>query len=50
MTDKKSIPLKGLASELAELPQATPQIVDTLVTQLEKEGFIQRKGSSIFIA
>lgn len=47
MTDKKSITLTELTREVADLTQATPEVLNTLIIQLEKEGFLKRKDTAI---
>jgi A/G-specific adenine glycosylase len=50
VTNKKSITLRALATALEDLEQATPTTLNTLIAQLEKEGFLKRKGETVCIA
>ncbi len=50
ITHKKNSTLEELTKETIDLPQASSDTLDTLITQLEKEGFLKRKGTRISIA
>ncbi len=50
LTNKKSITLAKLIHEVDDLPQATSEALNTLITQLAKEGFLKRKNTMITLA
>lgn len=50
LTKKSPRTLGELSQQLATLPQATPKTVNTLLVQLEKEGFLKKVGNKISLS